>query len=432
MSEGLGSAVPPEGAVAWLHGLLRDEAFMSFVQEEPYRYRTANEYQCLDLPPGIDGELARELVSFARRMRGMPLLSAEEPSGPHPYWVVSPAMYGTVCDLAVRSGVTSNLNTALGRLGTRAELRRFIVRDLDAALRRDGAKVELEVLDTLVAKRREPRDACELLVANAAAVMGDADVDSFARNDGPAWLESLYKRLLKGAENLQDHPRERVPAAEIIGIPNTAPQSLDRLWARILRAGHLEVHPLMDVVFVCDVMFDERPFERFNGLVEVVLRHVLLRALNLPALRFVPYSALRLDWEMGINPQDHEVPYGKAALVEPYGVDSTLALRESIGCFSRGLSELESAVRAIEEHDAERRTVILADWRLNQRQKKLLCELVTNPGQSVDALSYERLFDIAQSTAHTDLAALVRMGLLTSDFQGRKQVFRLREEGLGR
>ncbi len=435
------AATPSDEAAAWLRGLLHDRAFMAFVQEEPYRYRAAEEYRDLPLPAGVDAGLARELVAFARRMRAMPLVADEEEGGPHPYWVISPDMYGTVCDLSARAGVSSDLQAALCRLGSRPELQRLIERDVDAALKRDGVEVGFDALRALVAGSREPQGPCERLVANALAMMADEDVVPHPAPPQPAgevgtpvepsWLAGLYSRLVEGAAGLTDHPRRRIPAFEIIGVPESGPQTLEGLWTRIERAGRFEVHPLMDVVFVSDIMFDNGPFERFNGLMELVLRHALTRGIGLPALRFVPYSALRLDWETGVGPQDHAVPYGQAAIVESYGVDSTLSLRESIGCLERGLRDLERVVRGIEERDAAQIAAIEKDWRLNPRQRDLLRGMVANPGQVIDALGYERTFGIAQSTAHTDLGALVRMGLLVVETEGKKRVYHLREAGLG-
>lgn len=404
-----------------LRGLLRDEAFQVFLQEEPYRYRTPKEFAALDLPDGLDPELAAELVAFARRMRGMPLLSTaarEDDAGA--FWVVSPNMYGELFHLAVQVSAASELWGTLQPLIRRPEILRFLMRDIAAALQRDGVEVTPERLEVLVYADAAPRDARERLVTNALALVEE---DGLLDGDSPAVLERLWGRLTQGAADVADHPRQRISVAEILGTDSPALPTLASLWERVSLTGQREIHPLMDVLFVSDMLFDAGPFERFNGLMEVVLRHALARRLAMPVLRRVPYSALRLDWELCINPQNYQAAFGKAAFKGTYGVDSTLVLRVALGNLSRGLDQLEGALAQLRAHDDARRMSVETDWRLNPRQKELLCNLIAHPERAVDARAYERDFEVAMSTAHTDLAALARLGLLVSETQGRKQVF---------
>lgn len=408
-----------------LVALLHDERFQRFMQEAPYDYdrdASADGYA----PCGLSGELAQELVGFARRMRGMPFVSAGEAN--NAFWVVSPAMQRDLFALVSRTSATSDLWRSLGEMLDRREMRRFVANDLEAAAVRDGIAVDREAIQAIACDGREPQTPAEALVARALE-HARAGVSQL---EGLGDLEGLWLRLTAGFEDVASHSRYRMPVHEMLGGRHWNPPQLSDLWTCINNVDQREVHPLLGVLFASDMVFDAEPFARFNALTEFVLRSMLLDRWGMPALRFVPLSALRLDWELGIQPHLYNRPYGKAVTPGPYGVDSTLMLRESIGFLKQGVARLEEAVAVVAREDARRCEAVEADWRLNVRHKELLCELVRHPEQTVDALAYERRFGVAMSTAHTDLATLARLGFVDAQTVGRKQVYRLDKKAFAR
>ena len=434
---------------ARLRSLLFDESFMRFMQEEPYVYRGEGVVEVPErsgapaemLSAGISPELAADLVRFARRMRGMPLLSdagahgaasaspdtlpggAPSSGSGAAFWVISPEMYRDLFDVVTRSSSTSLLWEQVRRYGSRDELRLLIADDLRAAARRDGIPVGDGALRELAMGTRLAADLGETLVSNALELFDDETVLDGSCDE--AALREVWGRLVRGCDDLDDHPRMRITVDEMLPSPREFSSTISAVSERMERAGHCEVHPLMDLFFVSDIMFDDGPFERFNGMMEVVLRHAFVRRLGMPVLGHVPYSAIRLDWEMGVNPQLYNRPYGKAFEVGPYGNDSTLCLRESIAFMKRGLERLERAVADVRASDEQACARIIDDWRLNERQKAALCSLVNNPRESLDAAGYAACFDVVSSTAHADLAALARLGLVRVQEEGRRRVYRL-------
>lgn len=413
---------------AQVRSLLVDGAFIRFMQAEPYIYRGdggPEGYRGLDLPAGLSPELMADLVRFARRMRGTPIVldsgapldAGHEASNDvltdedgAAFWVISPEMYRDLFDVVTRSSASSLLWERVHRFESRDELRLLIADDLGAAARRDGLPVGDGELRELVLGVRQADGPEEQLVANALDILGDATVLADACDE--AALHGVWKRLVRGCDGLADHPRTRLTVDEMLPSPRKYSSTVGSVSDRITRAGHREIHPLMDLVFVSDIMLDDGPFERFNGVMEVVLRHAFVRRLGMPVLAFVPYSAIRLDWEMGVNPQLYSRPYGKAFELGPYGNDSTLCLRESIGFIKRGLERLERVVSGVRASDEQMCARINADWRLNERQKAALCSLVRDPHGFLDAAEYATRFDVVSSTAHADLAALARLGLV--------------------
>ena len=426
---------------ARVRSLLSDGAFIRFMQVEPYVYREdggLGGYGAMDLPAGLSPELMADLVRFARRMRGTPIVL--EDSGAHDaghellsdmlsdedgaaFWVISPAMYRDLFDLVTRTSASSLLWEQVHRFESRDELRLLIADDLGAAVRRDGLPVGDAELRELVLGARRAAGPEELLVANALDILGDGTVLADACDE--AALFEVWGRLVQGCDGLADHPRTRLTVDEMLPSPRKYSSTVGAVSKRMTHAGHREVHPLMDLLFVSDIMLDDGPFERFNGVMEVVLRHAFVRRLGMPVLAFVPYSAIRLDWEMGVNPQLYSRPYGKAFEFGPYGNDSTLCLRESIAFMKRGLERLERVVAGVQAADEESCARINADWRLNERQKAALCSLARAPHSLLDAAEYATRFDVVSSTAHADLAALARLGLVRVQEDGRRKVYEL-------
>ncbi len=435
---------------ARIYRLLHDEAFMRFIQEEPYVYRESGE----EAPPsttapaaGISPELACELVRFARRMRATPPLaqvtsrneafeggpSSCETYGPgaspaglsagREFWVISPEMYRDLFDMVARSSAASALWERVQRLESRDELRQLLSDDLYAATRRDGLPLGERELHQLTLGRRSAVNPAEVLVVNALELLGDKSILEGACDE--AALREMWARLMRGCEGLADHPRARITVDEMLPCPRGFSSTVGSVAERMQGAGHCEIHPLMDLIFVSDIMLDDGPFERFNAMMEVVLRHTFLRRLGMPVLAYAPYSAIRLDWEMGVNPQLYGRPYGKAFEVGPYGTDSTLCLRESIAFMKRGLERVERVAAEIRSGDERLCAQIETDWRLNDRQKAALHSLVSDPRYVLDAAGYAARFGVVSSTAHADLAALVRLGLVRMQLEGRRRAYRL-------
>ncbi len=431
--------------------LLRDDAFMRFMQEEPYVYRECDaggNPPTPGLPAGVSPELARELVLFARRMRATPPLAESEKDaspdrgeagaptsraddgrgGPaaggagREFWVISPDMYRDLFDVVARASATSALWERMRQYESRDELRLLIASDLHAAARRDGLTLGNHELRELALSRRPAATPQEALAANALELLADASVLEGACDEQA--LREVWGRLVRGCDGLDDHPRTRITVDEMLPCPRGFTSTVGSVATRMERAGHCETHPLMDLIFVCDIMFDDGPFERFNAMMEVVLRHAFLRRLGMPVLAYAPYSAIRLDWEMGVSPQLYGRPYGKAFELGPYGTDSTLCLRESIAFMRRGLEQVKQVVAEMRSSDERLCAQIEADWRLNDRQKSALCELVNDPRHALDAAGYSARFGVVSSTAHADLAALVRLGLVRIELEGRRRVYR--------
>ena len=146
---------------------------------------------------------------------------------------------------------------------------------------------------------------------------------------------------------------------------------------------------------------------------------------DVPALRGVPFSKLRFDWERGMA-DDSLVPYryGEALVVSAFGVDATPYVEvmtrlteEAVARLCRDVAHLTAESRGLADRIKE-------DWRLNDRQKQLLCAAVDDEELKVDILSYAQLCNASPSTARNDLSRLVQLGLCQMTLEGKKKVYR--------
>lgn len=187
-----------------LQALLRNEDFQRFMQEEPYCYESGARR---GLPAGLDADLAEELVVFARRMRGMPLLGATDEGAhtawvPSSFWVVSPAMNRDLFGLVAQAEKTSNLWYALEPLLDRREIMDLWVCDLTAAVMRDGIPLGREAVEAVVQGDRPPVDLQEELLANVVALLR-SDEDLIGPLDGPQELQALWERMAVALKRFQ-------------------------------------------------------------------------------------------------------------------------------------------------------------------------------------------------------------------------------------
>lgn len=92
--------------------------------------------------------------------------------------------------------------------------------------------------------------------------------------------------------------------------------------------------------------------------------------------------------------------------------------------FEEGLRRLEASVTAHDSSTAERLGAVDGGQRLNLRQRQFLREMVAS-GEvgGTDVHGYRERFDVALTTARSDLNQLVALGWLRAEYEGKRQVF---------
>lgn len=405
-----------------LVALLHDSDVMMYLQEAPGCYGRGDGLPAV--PASLSPRLAEELVGFLRRMAGWPPVRNEVmgPAGASSFWTLPP-------DLAERLGVIfGQVGTASQlwhRLAPLVESGRFhapLVEDLCACVQREAMDMTYEAVHALVMAERGPETDDERLVANACALVREPRSAGTWPFDG-AMLENLYGRLIEGVGSFSDRrprpPETRYP--EIFAYDD--PRSFASIAAELSNGRGWGAHPLLGVLMASSILWGRMPFPHGNGLMEVVIRSAAVEQAGMPALRAVPLSKLRLDWERGIVGDETLPRYGSAVVVGPFGVDSTPYLMAMTSLLEQGVAALARQVDRLVEREERCLGAIGEDRRLNHRQRQQLAALLSRPADRVEVGAYARAFDVATSTARADLTGLVALGYCLTEMEGKKQVF---------
>lgn len=411
----------------WLINLLHNDEFMMYMQEEPENYLLKEEFFEKTPPCGIDPDIAWELISFMRRMTGTPAVRKHVPTaGKTPndlsFWSMSANVIIMFNEIVMRTGEPSQLWASLEPLQNHGRMLLPFVEDLTAAAFRDGLEVDYEDVRALVFDERTPRSPSEQVIANAYELIKSAGQFS-AKLDG-SLLEELQSKLLEHVDSLPS-PHYELPNAPVFeDYPAGHAKTSEDIAQGLSDTNTWGIHPLFSIIMDSEIVFTQRPFKQCNGLMEIVLRNILLLRIGIPGLRFVPLSKLRLDWERGLVPLE-KAPfrYGWAVIASDFGIDSTPFLLQIIRFIEEGVDRLENMVAQIEKSDGERKDLIMKDYRLSHRQKELVCAMIDDPHLTAEVGSYAERFDIATSTARDDLNRLVALKLCFTEFRGKKQVF---------
>ena len=182
--------------------------------------------------------------------------------------------------------------------------------------------------------------------------------------------------------------------------------------------------PVLSVIINADMVWEHAPFAVCNGLMEVLLRTAAWGMFGLSALRFVPLSHMRLDWERDLT-DARQTPFrrGEALVLSDFGVDSTPYLIQMVEFLKLGVDRLEGLVEKIEQSDCSAKGAIEVDGRFNHRQRDILKAMVDDPELETDVHDYQTRYDVVTTTARADLNRLVSLRLLLDEFRGRRQVF---------
>ena len=224
---------------------------------------------------------------------------------------------------------SAQLTQSLARLSTRPAIQQLALEELEAAGYRDGVDVEHEELREIVCDKRAPETPEERLFANARELI--EEIEELASEPFNVELIAyMHERLALDTKGLRVEPRPSpAPKTSVPSPPSD--QLLESIVAGCENPCLWGPHPLFGALINADTIWVTPAFERFNGLMELLIRWRSYYAIGVPALRFVPLSKMRLDWERRlVGPPDAPMRYGEALVVSSFGVDSTDVYKRQI------------------------------------------------------------------------------------------------------
>ena len=409
-------------------------ALSAYIQANQYDYKSYEDFLSLPVPEGVSHEEVWDLLSFVRSIQGRPQVESDcnEADGlaQRDYWVATPAMVETFTRLAYYCVESAPLVQDLEKPKSRELLQDLLIEELWAASIRDGLSIEREVISALVHGEAVEPSEPELVLANClrilerlAEVASDQHLPLLTIDD----LLAMYSALSEQIATFSAEPLKT--------LANDMPLRSQELSAwltdiviNVASPYHWGPHPMFSMLMNADIFWEMRPFGQFDGLMELVVWHYMCLYHRVPALRFVPLSKMRLDWEHGLMAVDSPIfEHGNAIIRSRYGIDSTPYVQLMTKLLDRGVERLQAIARKACELDAAHKEAIAADGRLTLRQKSLLQSLVDDPNRTFTLVDYQQRFDIALSTARADVEGLINMRWLEDEFEGKRRIYRLRK-----
>lgn len=413
---------------------LASPALIAFVQENQYSYVGLEEFLTLSMPDGFTHEEVWDLLSFTRCLQGRPKLNLKidtsETLGQHNFWVATPEMIETFTKLAYLCSDTGTLIQELEKPKSQELLQDLLAEELWAASVRDGLQVEREIVGMLVRGEAMESEGHARVVANCIQILKGLFIESSQAGLPPLTAESLlamHESLSVHVPTFVAEPMKTL-ADDMSLLQRELPAWLDDIVTNVDMPYLWGPHPLFSMLLCADILWESRPFKRFDGLMELIVWHYTCLYHRMSALRFVPLSKMRLDWEHGLIAVKSPIfKHGNAIIASRYGLDSTPYVQVMVRLLNRGVERLQAIAQKAREQDEASKEAIAADGRLTLRQKSFLQTLIDSPVRAFTLVDYQHEFDIALSTARADVEGLVNMRLLEDEFEGKRRVYRLRQ-----
>lgn len=393
------------------------------------------EFCKLDMPQGYTAEETWSIFSAIRRQTSVtvPIKSYVYPNKADDVWyVVNTAMAATIKQiesLAHLPEFESNPDRYL--------LARHACVDLAAALRFDGIYIAEQRIEEMLVSGEPPRFPEEYIAANAIRLLMKIDGDSVPYFS--YWFfRDLIRQLSWGCERLACKPAPRVPKRDVPYADRYANTTPEKAIGEICELANRHTYGQFDYALIAmglisNTLLNLEPLEKWNGLAELISRHMFLERSGYHTLRWVPFSSLIERWHSEtIAPP--EVPC-RATDFDPNigeGLDHTSLSYTHLRLILIGMNDLVEGLAQKRAADSAIMRAIEEYPHLNYRQRLLLREYATNPDLALKIEPHRKLYRIAYCTARSDFIELVKRGLLADTYEGKALVFRRSTELLNR
>lgn len=410
-----------------------DPSLILFIQENQYDYVSYEDFLSLPMPHGISHEEVWDILSFVRRVHGRPqveiCLKDENNMAQQAFWVATPDMIETFSRLAYVCGSASPLSQDLEKLKKRELLQGLLADEVWALSMRDGLEIEHEDIVAIICGETINSMAPLQVISNTLHVLSDLETAAFEDNLPALTLDTLYSWHHAICQNVPEFPvRPLKTLADEKHYLFQEEHCIEGVIRDINVPSFWGPHQFFGMIVGVDTLVEWRFFAKWDGFLALILWHYACFYHHVPALRFVPFSKMRLDWEHGLLTMDSSLfTHGNAIVSSRYGHDFTPYMQVMTRLLERGVERLQAIVEKAHEQDENSREAIAADGRLTLRQKSLLQQLVDEPNKTFTLVDYQHRFDIALSTARADVEGLVSMRLLEGEFEGKRRVYRSRK-----
>lgn len=406
--------------------LLHDAQFKVILYRASESALTRSAFDTLTMPAGYTPDDTWRVLTAFRRQTALVI--------PVPAYVYDHGPVETWCSInrAINRMLTEVITTSRMHFGrpddapvddNRYSYAAFLAKDIRAALLFDGVSVSEEIVNALILMERTPRNFDEQIASNLIAII--FNVERYLKKRITPWtIEDIAGRIEEGCEG--HFEKRESPLAEHIS-PNrfcSNEEIIETLCAILAKAApDADNSYLIELLNISSTLWEWEPLDRWNGAVELVLRHIGLAAMGLPELGYVPIAWNTYRWIRSENGETIKDRYWDVEADIGEGYDETATIQHALEMILGNIAEMRASLAAEHNRNAPLLAEIEVDHKLNRRQAHILKQIIANPRHRIKVASHMRLYGIAYATARSDLLGLVEMGHLDMHYESRAMVF---------
>ena len=409
--------------------LLQEPVFAALAEEAVRDYIDWADLTTRPLPPGLSVLGTWRLLTTVRRFAATPF-PIPDPKG-RTYWYTL-TREGLVCIETIERHCRAD--SAAHRAILHRHGHRFLVgsriHETVAVCRLDGVIIATSEAESLLMSGRAPRSPAERLLLNAHALLYELD-DVEGEPFSPELLTRLYRRLIDGVDmsGLERQPVRHGLTDRLEGSPVTPTTRAGFTEQFCAYANGKTGDPAEPVVIRAHELLNLASFRKlspdFNGIIGRCVFRLFVTRQDYPVLADLPISTLYQSWAEG-HMQSSVVRFSskEIARLESYNVsDFTPDVLTYLQITVVALDDLLSSIQRTRRRDAEVRSTLEHDVKLNYRQRSVIAHALADPDAEFRIREHRTAYNVAYATARADLLGLVALGYLHQEQRGKAFVF---------
>ena len=411
--------------------LLHDPAFQALrvrADREPLLWK---EFATLPMPSGYSVEDTWKFLTAMRKHTShvFPMGSYVYPGEPAQAWYsLDSAIVALTSSIESLVHRQNEYEAGSGGSSSRYDLARLLAEGVSAAARRDGLSVSVADAEELLLDVRKPKNDGEKVVSATLTLL--ATLPSLEEEFvAPLDMTGFSHKIMQAAPDLpcSESPRALRGDSPVRYTAGRQQEALTVLCELVNRSAERPLQErIPDMTFVSSIVWDFAPFKKWNGLMELVLRHITFLKGGYPFLRWIPFSKLIMAWEQGtLERPEIDFAFDSQPVDIGEGYDGTASLHAHILILATSLEAVCEGLREKDRADRQLLERLPFQSDMNIRQQHILRQAIQNPRVPFRISPHKELYSIAYATARNDFIKLERAGLLVSDYQGKALTFKL-------
>lgn len=332
-------------------------------------------------------------------------------------------------DISVGGNLLSNYKDT-SKINKDQFLIRGVIEEAIASSQLEGAHTTRRVAKKMILDKREPRDKSERMILNNFQTIQFIDQREIREKNLD--LELLFEIHAKIVDKIEDRESkyrlrkdsDNIVVSGLIGgkeytthIPpkeKELKRELKKLFRFVNNQNEDEwVHPVIKAIMIHFWIGYLHPFCDGNGRLARTIFYWYLLKQGYWGFKYIPISRVIKE-----SPNKYAMAY---IYTEQINSDLTYFIDYNLRKISQAIDDFEKYIEKLQKKNSEFDQVFGLE--LNQRQKLLLHDMMSDNTRRVTIEEYSRTFNVVRQTASIDLHALVEKKLLKMKKIGTKKYF---------